>query len=105
MAAAAFDRCILARLINTLVTILAEFVRSLFVAVDLGIGYVLVVAAGAFSDHHYPVLGVMAKGAGIRFLVLPMWEIRRFSSFRGLQSNICRTNAYLNTQSSSGHKE
>jgi uncharacterized membrane protein len=105
MAAAAFNRCILAGIIDILVAILAEFVCGLFKAVDIRIAYILGMAAGAFINHHDPVLGMMANGAGIGFLVLPMRKICRFSGFFGLQSYICRTNAYLNTQGSSGDKE
>jgi hypothetical protein len=105
MAAATFNRSIHSFNIHPLVAILAEFMRSFLIAVDISIAYVLGVAISAFINHHHIILGMMAYGAGICFLVLTMGKISRFPCLLGLQDHIPRTNAYLHTKSTSDDKE
>ncbi|KPK28277.1 MAG: hypothetical protein AMJ61_02875 [Desulfobacterales bacterium SG8_35_2] len=92
MAAAAFYRSIHAFIINPLMAILAKFMRSLFIAVDISVANVFGVAG-------------LAIGAGICFLMLSMREICRLPGLCGLQDNFRRTYAYLHSKNTTSDNE
>jgi hypothetical protein len=62
-------------------------------------------AGSTFSNHHDLILGMMANGAGIGFLVLAMRKISRLPCLFGLQDYIRRPDAYLHSESPTGEKE
>ena len=105
MTATAFYRCIHTSIIYFLVAILAQFMSRLLIAVDISIAYVLGMTVGAFINDHDIILGMMASGAGVGFLVLTMGKFGWFSCCFSLQSNFCRANADLNPKSTAGNKE
>jgi len=105
MAAAAFYRSIHAFIINPLMAILAKFMRSLFIAVDISVANVFGVAGFAFINHHNFILGMVAIGAGICFLMLSMREICRLPGLCGLQDNFRRAYAYLHSKNTTSDNE
>lgn len=105
MAATAVSRCILAFKIDPLMAILAELMRSFLETVDTSITHVTVMAAGTFINHHDLTLDMMTNGTAICILVFTVRKISRFAGLFGLQGNRCRTNSYLQTESTTDDKE
>ena len=99
MTATAFYRCVLALVINLLVTFLAHFMSGFLEAVDLRIAYILVMTGLTLVNHHDFILGVMTIGAGINFLVLTMGEISRFAGRLRLQDDLLGTYTDFNSDS------
>ena len=79
MTATAFYRCVLALVINLLVTFLAHFMSGFLEAVDLRIAYILVMTGLTLVNHHDFILGMMAIGTPKGLLVLTMWKSSRFA--------------------------
>ena len=105
MAAAAFNWSIHAFFIHPLMAILTEFMCSFLKAVDICIANVRGMALGAFADHHNFILGMVANGTGVCFLVLAMRKISRLPCLCCLQNNICRADANLNSENHTGHNK
>jgi len=105
MAAAALDRRIHALFIDLLVAVLAHFVGRLLITVHICIAQILIMAAGAFINHHDLILGMMAGCAGICLLVLTMREVRWLSRRFGLQCDLSRTYAYFDAENITGKEQ
>jgi len=103
MAAAAFDRCCLACLVNLFMAVFAKFMGGFLVAVDIGIAYIFCMTTGTLVNCHHFILGMMAGCTGKHLLMITMWKGCRFSRSLSLQGNVCRANTYFHGYSAAGN--
>jgi len=105
MAAAAFDRCGLACLVDLFMAVFAKFMGGFLVAVDIGIAYIFCMTTGTLVNCHHFFLGMMAGCTGKHLLMITMRKDCRFSRCLSLQGQVRRANVYFHRIGTAGNEQ